>query len=240
MKLKKIVSIIAVSAMSLALLAGCGSGDNSKENTTAAKTEAETTEAETTETQVTDAATEAETTEQDTTEADTTEDASAETGKTLVVYYSATGSTRAVAQVAADTLGADLFEITPVEPYSSDDLNWTNDDSRVSREHNDESLRDVELTQVTPENWDSYDTVLIGYPIWWAIAAWPVDNFVKGNDFTGKTVIPFCTSASSGLGDSGYLLEQMAGTGDWQEGKRFSSNASEEEVQDWVKSLNLN
>ena len=119
MKLKKIVSIIAVSAMSLALLAGCGSGDNSKENTTAAKTEAETTEAETTETQVTDAATEAETTEQDTTEADTTEDASAETGKTLVVYYSATGSTRAVAQVAADTLGADLFEITPVEPYSS-------------------------------------------------------------------------------------------------------------------------
>lgn len=162
MKLKKIVSIIAVSAMSLALLAGCGSGDNSKENTTAAKTEAETTEAETTETQVTDAATEAETTEQDTTEADTTEDASAETGKTLVVYYSATGSTRAVAQVAADTLGADLFEITPVEPYSSDDLNWTNDDSRVSREHNDESLRDVELTQVTPENWDSYDTVLIG------------------------------------------------------------------------------
>ena len=146
MKLKKIVSIIAVSAMSLALLAGCGSGDNSKENTTAAKTEAETTEAETTETQVTDAATEAETTEQDTTEADTTEDASAETGKTLVVYYSATGSTRAVAQVAADTLGADLFEITPVEPYSSDDLNWTNDDSRVSREHNDESLRDVELT----------------------------------------------------------------------------------------------
>lgn len=239
MKLKKIVSIIAVSAMSLALLAGCGSGDNSKENTTAAKTEAETTEAETTETQVTDAATEAETTEQDTTEADTTEDASAETGKTLVVYYSATGSTRVVAQVAADTLGADLFEITPVELYSSDDLNWTNDDSRVSREHNDESLRDVELTQVTPENWDSYDTVLIGYPIWWAIAAWPVDNFVKGNDFTGKTVIPFCTSASSGLGDSGYLLEQMAGTGDWQEGQRFSSGASESEVADWANSLGI-
>ncbi len=237
MKLKKIVSIIAISAMSLALLAGCGSGDNSKESTTAAKTEAETTE-----TEVTDAATEAETTEVETTEAteaDTTEDASAETGKTLVVYYSATGSTRAVAQVAADTLGADLFEITPVEPYSSDDLNWTNDDSRVSREHNDESLRDVELTQVTPENWDSYDTVLIGYPIWWAIAAWPVDNFVKGNDFTGKTVIPFCTSASSGLGDSGYLLEQMAGTGDWQEGQRFSSGASESEVADWANSLGI-
>ena len=239
MKLKKIVSIIAVSAMSLALLAGCGSGDNSKENTTAAKTEAETTEAETTETQVTDAATEAETTEQDTTEADTTEDASAETGKTLVVYYSATGSTRAVAQVAADTLGADLFEITPVEPYSSDDLNWTNDDSRVSREHNDESLRDVELTQVTPENWDSYDTVLIGYPIWWTIAAWPVDNFVKGNDFTGKTVIPFCTSMSDGIGDSGVHLAEMAGTGNWLEGMRFSEYYDTAEVTEWVDSLNL-
>lgn len=78
-----------------------------------------------------------------------------------------------------------------------------------------------------------------GYPIWWAIAAWPVDNFVKGNDFTGKTVIPFCTSASSGLGDSGYLLEQMAGTGDWQEGQRFSSGASESEVADWANSLGI-
>lgn len=79
-----------------------------------------------------------------------------------------------------------------------------------------------------------------GYPIWWGIAAWPVDNFVKGNDFTGKTVIPFCTSSSSGLGDSGNLLEEMAGTGDWQEGHRFSSGASDADAADWVASLNLN
>ena len=84
------------------------------------------------------------------------------------------------------------YEITPVEPYTSDDLNWTNSSSRVSREHDDESLRDIALTEITPADWDSYDTVLIGYPIWWGIAAWPVDNFVKGNDFTGKTVSPFC------------------------------------------------
>lgn len=155
------------------------------------------------------------------------------------MYYSASGSTRRVAETIADTLGADLFEITPVEPYSSDDLNWTNDNSRVTREHNDESLRDIELTQIVPENWDSYDTVLIGYPIWWAIAAWPVDNFVKGNDFTGKTVIPFCTSASSGLGNSGNLLAEMAGTGDWQEGHRFSSGVSASDVEKWVSSLNL-
>lgn len=132
------------------------------------------------------------------------------------------------------------YEITPVEPYTSDDLNWTNSSSRVSREHDDESLRDIPLTEITPADWDSYDTVLIGYPIWWGIAAWPVDNFVKGNDFTGKTVIPFCTSSSSGLGDSGNLLEEMAGTGDWQEGHRFSSGASDADAADWVASLNLN
>lgn len=132
------------------------------------------------------------------------------------------------------------YEITPVEPYTSDDLNSTNSSSRVSREHDDESLRDIALTEITPADWDSYDTVLIGYPIWWGIAAWPVDNFVKGNDFTGKTVIPFCTSSSSGLGDSGNLLEEMAGTGDWQEGHRFSSGASDADAADWVASLNLN
>ena len=132
------------------------------------------------------------------------------------------------------------YEITPVEPYTSDDLNWTNSSSRVSREHDDESLRDIPLTEITPADWDSYDTVLIGYPIWWGIAAWPVDNFVKGNDFTGKTVIPFCTSSSSGLGDSGNLLEEMARTGDWQEGHRFSSGASDADAADWVASLNLN
>ena len=103
----------------------------------------------------------------------------------------------------------------------------------------DESLRDVELTSTTPENWDSYDTVLIGYPIWWGIAAWPVDHFVTDNDFSGKTVIPFCTSASSGIGDSGNLLEKMGGTGDWQEGQRFSSGASASDVNAWVESLGL-
>lgn len=159
--------------------------------------------------------------------------------KILVVYYSATGSTKAVAETIANTAGADLFEITPVDPYTSDDLNWTNDNSRVSVEHNDESKRDVELTQVTPDNWDDYDTVFVGYPIWWGIAAWPVNNFVKGNDFSGKTVIPFCTSSSSGLGQSGDLLADMAGTGNWQDGERFSSGASSSKVESWVNGLDL-
>lgn len=164
---------------------------------------------------------------------------SSSNSKTLVVYYSATGSTKAIAETIADTVGADLFEITPVDPYTSDDLNWTNDNSRVSVEHNDESKRDVPLTKTTPDNWSDYDTVFIGYPIWWGIAAWPVNNFVKGNDFSGKTVIPFCTSASSGLGQSGELLAEMAGTGDWQDGERFSSGASSSNVESWVNGLDL-
>lgn len=157
----------------------------------------------------------------------------------LVVYYSATGNTAQVAQYIADSTGGDLFEIQPVEPYTDDDLNWTDDNSRVSQEHADESLRDVELVADTVDNWDQYDTVFIGYPIWWGIAAWPVNGFVEANDFSGKTVIPFCTSSSSGLGESGQLLADMAGTGDWQEGQRFRSGASQEDVQSWIEELGL-
>lgn len=160
-------------------------------------------------------------------------------GKILVVYYSATGSTKAVAQTIAETVGADVFEIVPKDKYSSKDLDWTDSDSRVNAEHNDESKRDIALEKTTPDNWADYDTVFIGYPIWWAIAAWPVNNFVKGNDFTGKTVIPFCTSASSGLGQSGKLLAEMAGTGNWQDGERFSSGASASDVTSWVNGLDI-
>lgn len=164
---------------------------------------------------------------------------SSSNSKTLVVYYSATGSTKAVAETIADAIGADLFEITPVDPYTSDDLNWTNGNSRVSVEHDDESKRYVSLTKTTPNNWADYDTVFIGYPIWWGIAAWPVNNFITGNDFTGKTVIPFCTSASSGLGQSGELLAEMAGTGNWLDGERFSSSTSSGNVESWVNGLDL-
>ena len=160
-----------------------------------------------------------------------------EAGKTLVVYYSATGNTENVANYIATATDGDLFELEPAEPYSDADLNWTDDNSRVVREHDDESLRDIELVADTVENWDSYDTVFIGYPIWWGIAAWPVDGFIEANDFTGKTVIPFATSSSSGLGESGELLAEMAGTGDWQEGQRFRSGASESDVAAWVESL---
>lgn len=157
--------------------------------------------------------------------------------KILVVYYSAQSHTKTVAEKIAKNLDADTFEIVPEEVYSNDDLNWTNSSSRVSREHNDESLRDVKLKNTKVDNWEDYDTVLIGYPIWWGIAAWPVNNFVKDNNFEGKTVIPFCTSSSSGLGQSGKLLEQIAGSGNWQDGHRFSSSASDSDIKKWTNSL---
>ena len=164
---------------------------------------------------------------------------STETGKTLVVYFSATGNTEQAAGYIADITGGDLFELEPVDPYTDEELDWTVDGSRVNQEHEDESLRDIALVADTVDNWDSYDTVFIGYPIWWGIAAWPVDSFIEANDFTGKTVIPFCTSSSSGLGQSGELLAEMAGTGNWQEGHRFSSSVSEADVQEWLDGLNL-
>ena len=163
----------------------------------------------------------------------------AENGDILVVYYSATGNTEQAAEYIAEVTGGDLFELEPAEPYTDEDLNWTDDNSRVSQEYADESLRDVELVSTTVENWDSYDTVYIGYPIWWGIAAWPVNGFVSANDFTGKTVIPFATSSSSGMGESGELLAELAGTGDWQEGQRFSSGVSETDVTEWVNNLGI-
>lgn len=219
--MKKLIALL-LSLMLVFSLAACGN------NPQAAETEPATS------TPVSEETQEPETSEE--TEAADTESTG---GKTLVVYYSASGNTENVSSVIAKTLGADLFELEPVEPYSNDDLNWTNDDSRVTREHENEDERDVELVSATVDNWSEYDTVFIGYPIWWGIAAWPVDEFIETNDFTGKTVIPFATSASSGMGQSGELLAEMAGTGDWQEGQRFRSGASEDDIVAWVEGLGL-
>ena len=165
--------------------------------------------------------------------------AAASGSKVLVVYFSASGNTRRVAELAADELGADTFEIVPAEPYSEDDLNWRDRNSRVCREHDDMSLQDIELISAEAPDWSRYDTVLFGYPLWWREAPWVVNRFVQSNDFTGKTVIPFCTSTSNGLGDSGVHLAEMAGSGAWLDGIRFSENPSESSVREWAHSLGL-
>lgn len=158
-------------------------------------------------------------------------------GKVLVVYYSATNHTKNVAEKLSENLGGDTFEIIPEDPYTSDDLDWTDNQSRVSKEHDDESLRNVKLKTTKVDHWDRYDTILIGYPIWWGVAAWPVNTFVKDNDFNGKTVIPFCTSSSSGLGESGELLEKIANGGNWLEGHRFRSSPSDSDIKEFADSI---
>ena len=230
--MKRTLSLLLSLVMALSLAACSGSGDGSSSQVSSAAPESSAAES-----SASESSSEAPSSSEVSSQAQAEDTGSG--SSVLVVYYSATGNTAQAAQYIADTTGGDLFELEPVEPYTDDDLNWTDDNSRVSQEHADESLRDVELVADTVDNWDQYDTVFIGYPIWWGIAAWPVDGFVEANDFSGKTVIPFCTSSSSGLGESGQLLADMAGTGDWQEGQRFRSGASQEDVQSWIDELGL-
>lgn len=157
---------------------------------------------------------------------------------TLVAFFSAMGNTRGVAEKVANHLGADLFEIEPAEPYTEADLAYNDPDSRTSRERASYDPA-VELVQTTPDGFDGYDTVFLGYPIWWGNASWAVNGFVSGNDFAGKTVIPFCTSGSSPLGQSGQNLAALAGAGEWLAGERFAAGASESEVAAWVDGLGL-
>ena len=168
-------------------------------------------------------------------------------GNVLVAYFSATGNTEGVATAIAERLGADVFAIEAAQPYTEADLNYSDDASRTSVERTDgtnpelaqvtpDSWADYE--QVTPDDWADYDTVFLGYPIWWGEAAWPLRTFVAGNDFTGKTVVPFCTSGSSGIGGSADGLEELAGSGDWHEGERFSAGAGDEAA-DWAAGLGL-
>ena len=237
--MKKAVTLFAALAV-MGMLAGCGSSSDT------ADTQADTVQQTASETETEAETTAAETWEEETSEAESAEesessaeDAGSAEGKTLVVYYSATGNTEEVANYIANATGGELFELEPVEPYTSEDLNWTDENSRVSVEHENPDQRDVELVSTSVDDWDSVSTIYIGYPIWWGIAAWPVDTFVEANDFTGKTVIPFCTSSSSELGESGQLLADLAGTGEWLEGMRFRSGVDEEDVTSWVESLGL-
>ncbi len=160
-------------------------------------------------------------------------------GDVLIVYFSATNNTEKIAGYIADITGGTTFELVPQTPYTADDLKYYDSDSRVYKEYTDASLRDVPLVNATPENWEKYDAVFVGYPIWWGGASWVLNGFITANDFTGKTVIPFCTSAGSGIGSSDTQLKEMAGTGDWKAGRRFSPSDSKSAVQSWINGLQL-
>lgn len=163
------------------------------------------------------------------------EETSASGSMTLVIVFSATGNTKRVAQLIASELNADIYEIVPKEPYSEDDINWRDKNSRSSKEHSDPTFRpEIGSEEITLQG---YSTVYIGYPIWWGEEPRIMDTFVESHDFTGITVIPFCTSSSSGIGRSGINMKEKAGTGTWLEGMRFSENAPEEEIRNWLDTL---
>ena len=167
--------------------------------------------------------------------AEPTQTPAAADGKVLVVVFSATGTTKAVAEKIAAIEGADLYEIIPVEPYTEADLNYNDRSSRSMTEQNDKSVR----PEIAGESLDltGYTRVYVGYPIWCAEEPRIMDTFAESYDFSGLTVIPFCTSGSSGIGKSGRNLAEKALTGTWLEGKRFPGSATEADVQKWIESL---
>ena len=160
-----------------------------------------------------------------------------EGGKALVAYFSATGNTEGVAKHIADATGATLYEIKPETPYTSADLNYSDSSTRATREQNDAAARHAISGSV--ENMADYDVVFLGYPIWWGQAPKILYTFVESYSFDGKTVIPFCTSGSNGIGSSATNLQKSASGADWLAGNRFSGGASRDSVVSWVNGLGL-
>ena len=150
---------------------------------------------------------------------------------TIVVYFSATGTTKELAEQLADGIDADIFEIVPMQPYTNGDLDYSNDNSRSTLEMNDPSSRPEIRGRI--DNFDQYRNVIIGYPIWWSDAPRIMSTFVESYDFGGKTILPFCTSGGSGIGASAKNLETLAGSGIWLEGQRF---LKAEDLINWVES----
>lgn len=160
-----------------------------------------------------------------------------ESSDVLVAYFSATNTTEGVAEVISDATGADLYEIVPEDPYTDADLDYSNDNSRSTIEMNDPSARPAISGSV--ENMERYRVVFLGYPIWWGEAPRIVSTFVESYDFSGKTVVPFCTSGGSGIGSSAANLEQLTSGGEWLEGTRLSGDSSHAEIVEWVNSFGL-
>ena len=160
------------------------------------------------------------------------EDTNTVSGRTLVIYFSATGTTKGVAEKIAAATDGDLYEITPAEPYSDADLDWHDNSSRTTKEQNDKSVRPAIANDTV--NLDGYDTVYIGYPIWWGEEPRIMDTFVEAHSFEGKTVIPFCTSGGSGIGSSGKNLEELAKSGEWKDGDRLDAGISDSDLQDFL------
>lgn len=155
----------------------------------------------------------------------------------LVAYFSATNTTEGVAEIITDVLGADLYEIVPEDPYTDADLNYNDDNSRTTIEMNDPTSRPAISGSV--ENMEQYDIVFVGYPIWWGDAPRILSTFMESYDFSGKTIVPFCTSGGSGIGSSASNLQELTDGAEWVSGQRFGGNVSRDEVVEWINGLGL-
>ena len=234
MKMKKIVTILLAAIMVLSLAACAGgnepAGDSDSNTTSQSGSEASKTSEESRQS--------GETPSDAAESADSSPDQEPEGSKILVAYFSATNNTEGVAQKLAEGLGADLYEITPEQPYTDEDLDYGDSDSRSSVEMNDPSARPAISGSV--ENMEQYDVVLIGYPIWWGEAPRIMSTFMESYDFSGKTLAAFCTSASSGFGSSDSALRSAADGANWLDGHRFSAGASADDVMEWANGLGIN
>ena len=238
--MKKMISIIAVAALTFALTACGGSSQAATTDTQAAENstqavaeeQKETAEAAEQTKAQTEAAQEA---VQETAAEPASEEPAAAHSDVLVAYFSATGTTKGVAERIASVTGGDLYEILAAQPYTEADLNYNDNSSRSTSEQNDKSVRpEIGSDDIALEG---YTTIYLGFPIWWGEEPRILDTFVEKYSFDGITVIPFCTSGSSGIGRSGSNMEELAGSGTWLQGERFSGGVSEEELKSWIEGL---
>lgn len=236
--MKKIIRMVLLAALICFGLTACGSKgtENSRQQENSSVNNETEEDRQDTETGVEDTEPSSEQTEEEeqATEEQVTEETASNQPGILVVYFSCTGTTKGLAEAVAEELNADLYEIVPEEPYTSEDLDYHDDNSRSTKEMDDPSSRPAISGSV--ENMEQYDRIILGYPIWWGEAPRIVSTFVESYDFSGKTIIPFCTSGGSGIGSSADALEALAGNGTWLDGKRFDGSESGEDVR---KSLGI-
>lgn len=233
--MKKTIAILLSLVMVLGL-AACGNSASRTEQSSTEENSVESTAS--VEESVEGSNTDADNTDVSESQTEETDAPDVQESKVLVAYFSATNTTEGVAEHIANGLNADIYEIVPEDPYTDADLNYNDNNSRTTIEMNDPDARPAISGSV--ENMEQYDIVFIGYPIWWGDAPRILSTFVESYDFSGKTIVPFCTSGGSGIGSSASNLEQLTSGATWLSGRRLNGSDSQNTVMEWVNSLGLN
>lgn len=238
--MKKLAVFLITFLMAASLAACAGNSESTETSTTGAENHVseDASETEDSKAEVEPKSDSAQPDETEETEPAPETDTGAEGTKVLVAYFSATNTTEVVAEQIANGLNADLYEIVPAEPYTDADLDYNDNNSRSTLEMNNPDARPAISGSV--ENMEQYDIVFIGYPIWWSEAPRIVSTFVESYDFSGKTIVPFCTSGGSGIGSSASNLEQLTSGATWLDGQRLNGSDSQDTIMEWVSSLGLN